>query len=642
MLKKNIFIILSILFASIINAQNFSTKSKKAIKYYKSAIANYDNNKTDIAINDLKRAIKKDNNFIEAYLLKGDIYKIRKEYKNEINTYFEVINIDENFFPYIYYNLASTELLIGEYEAAKSHFKQFLEKKYVRKDIIDIAEQKLKQCDFAIEQMKNPVKFNPVDLGPNINSIYDDYWPALTVDGKTLITTVLIPKEEAYKTQYDSTQEDFYVSYLKNKKWTKAVKLSSIINTPFNEGALSISSDGGYCFFTACGRSNGYGLCDIYMAKNENGKWTRPVNVGRPVNSKYSEKQPSISSDGKTLYFSSNRPGGKGSMDLWVSTYENARWSEPKNLGDSINTFNSEISPFIHHDNQTLYFASNGHLGMGGYDMFLSRKNSVENWSRPENLGYPINTFGEEFGMIINSDANRALFSSDRKKTTGRDIYEFTLPEKIKPVSVNYVNGFVYDAKTNIKLEAKIELVDIETNKIITKKTSDKTSGKYLVCLPTNKNYALEVDKKGYLFFSENFSLKNNNDSLNPYLINIPLYPINIGEKIILKNIFFTLNSFELKKESYFELSKIIQLMNNNPDMKAEIAGHTDSIGTNEYNIELSQNRAKSVYNYLIQNSNLKSRLSYKGYGSSMPIATNNTILGRSKNRRTEFIIITK
>ena len=642
MLKKNILIILLTFFTSITNAQDFSTKSKKAIKYYKSAILNFDNNRTDIAVNDLKLAIKKDNNFIEAYLLMGDIYKIRKENQKEINTYLKIIDIDENFFPYIYYNLASTELLIGEYKAATSHFNKFLEAKNVRKDIINIAEQKLKQCDFAIEQIKNPVKFNPIDLGPNVNSIYDDYWPALTVDGKTLITTVLLPKEEAYISLHDSTQEDFYVSYLKNKNWTKAVKLSSIINTRFNEGALSISSDGDYCFFTACGRSNGYGLCDIYMAKNENGKWTRPVNIGRPVNSKYSEKQPSISSDGKTLYFSSNRPGGKGNMDLWVSTYENSRWSEPQNLGDSINTFNSEISPFIHHDNQTLYFASNGHLGMGGYDMFISRKDSAEKWSRPENLGYPINTFGEEFGMIINSEGNRALFSSDREKVTGRDIYEFTLPEKVKPVSVNYVKGFVFDAKTNIKLEAEIELIDIETNKIITKKTSDKTSGKYLVCLPTNKNYALEVDKKGYLFFSENFSLKNNNDSLNPYLINIPLYPINIGEKIILKNIFFTTNSYELKKESHFELSKIIQLMNNNPDMKAEIAGHTDSTGTNEYNLELSQNRAKSVYNYLIKNSDLKNRLSYKGYGSSVPIATNNTILGRSKNRRTEFIIITK
>ena len=639
---KNLLLILLIFLTSIIKAQDFSTKSKKAIKYYKSAIFHFDNNKTDIAVKELKRAIKKDNNFIEAYLLMGDIYKVRKENQKEINTYFKIIEIDENFFPYIYYNLASSELRIGEYEIAKSHFIKFLKEKKVRKDIINIAEQKLKQCDFAIEQIKNPVKFNPINLGPNVNSIYDDYWPALTVDGKTLITTVMLPKEEAYISLHDSTQEDFYVSYLKNKNWTKATKLSSIINTPFNEGALSISSDGSYCFFTACGRSNGYGLCDIYMAKNENGKWTRPVNIGRPVNSKYSEKQPSISSDGKTLYFSSNRPGGKGNMDLWVSTYENSRWSEPQNLGDSINTFNSEISPFIHHDNQTLYFASNGHMGMGGYDMFVSRKDSTEKWSRPENLGYPINTFGEEFGMIINSEGNKAFFSSDREKVTGRDIYEFALPEKIKPISVNYVNGFVYDSKTNIKLEAEIELIDIETNKIITKKTSDKTSGKYLVCLPTNKNYALEVNKKGYLFFSENFSLKDNNNSLNPYLINIPLHPINIGEKIILKNIFFSTNSYELKKESFFELSKIIQLMNNNPDIKAEIAGHTDSTGTKEYNIKLSQNRAKSVYNYLIKNSDLKSRLTYKGYGSSMPIATNNTILGRSKNRRTEFIIITK
>lgn len=642
MLKRSLFITIFLFFAFNINAQNFTTKSRKAIKYYKLAIYNFDKDNTSLAVNNLKVAIKKDSNFIEAYLLLGDIYKIRKEYEKEINTYIKVININENFFPYIYYNLASSELLTGKYKAAKIHFNKFLKVKNVKKNIIDITKQKLKECNFAINQINNPVKFNPIDLGTNVNSIYDDYWPALTVDGKTLITTVLIPKNRAYRTQFDTTQEDFYVSYKKNNQWTKAVKLSSVINTPDNEGALSISSDGSYCFFTACGRRDGHGLCDIYMAKNENGKWTHPVNIGYPINTRFSEKQPSISADGKTLFFSSNRPGGRGNMDLWYSTYKNSHWSSPVNLGDTINTFNSEISPFIHPDNKTLYFASNGRLGMGGFDMYISRKDSLGKWTEPKNLGYPINTYGEEFGMIINAAGDRALFSSDREKKGGRDIYEFTLPKKIRPIAVNYVKGIVFDAISKEKLEAEIELTDIETNKLITKIASDKTTGKYLVCLPTGKNYALEVDKKNYLFYSENFSLKNYKDSLNPYLLNIGLNPINVGEKIVLKNIFFNTDSYELKKESYYELSKVIQLMDNNPNIRAEIAGHTDNTGTYKHNIELSKNRAKSVYNYIIQHSNLKNRLTFKGYGYTKPIAPNNTKIGRAENRRTEFIIIKK
>jgi outer membrane protein OmpA-like peptidoglycan-associated protein len=366
------------------------------------------------------------------------------------------------------------------------------------------------------------------------------------------------------------------------------------------------------------------------------------MNMGATVNSSSWDSQPSVSSDGNTLYFTSDRSGGKGKKDIWKTTKnDKGEWTTPVNLGDTINTHNDEMAPFIHPDDQTLYFTSNGHQGMGGYDIFYSRKDSSGNWETPINIGYPINTSDDESCLIVNANGDLAYFSSDRPGGKGSmDIYSFPLYEKARPKRVTYLKGTVYDKVTKNKLEAKFELVDLATGKIYTESFSDKVTGEFLVCLPTEKDYALNVSKDSYLFYSENFTLTGIHSNSDPFLKDIPLQPIKKDEIVILKNIFFDTDKFDLKTESTAELEKLYDLLVKNPKLKIEISGHTDNVGDDKYNQVLSENRAKAVYDYLVLKGIAKERLTYKGYGETKPIETNDTEAGRAINRRTEFKVI--
>jgi len=395
--------------------------------------------------------------------------------------------------------------------------------------------------------------------------------------------------------------------------------------------------------YTACNRSDGIGRCDLYYTTKVGDRWTFPKNMGKPVNSPYRETQPSLTPDGRTLYFSSDRPGGKGQHDIWVSYLDDGnRWSVPENLGEVINTPGIEMSPFIHPDNQSLYFSSDGHIGLGGYDLFVTRRDSTGKWQKPMNLGYPINTNRDEIGMIVNSRGDKAYYSSDVDKTNGKDIYVFDLPVQDRPVMTTYMKGKVFDADDNQLLRAQFELVDLETGNSIFRSYSDSITGEFLVSIPVNHNYMLNVSRNGYLFFSENFSLKNTYRSDRPFLKDVPLQPLKAGKRIILKNVFYETDSFALKKESTAELNKVIGLLQANPKIKIEISGHTDNTGTPDYNQKLSENRAKTVAKYLISASVNAERVVAKGYGMNNPVASNDTEEGKAQNRRTELQIIEK
>ncbi|MBK9799966.1 MAG: OmpA family protein [Bacteroidetes bacterium] len=368
-----------------------------------------------------------------------------------------------------------------------------------------------------------------------------------------------------------------------------------------------------------------------------------PKNVGPPINSKYWDSQPSLSSDGNTLYFVSNRPGGKGEKDIWASSLtKDGYWGTPVNLGDSINTAYSDMSPFIHPDNKTLYFASEGQPGMGRHDIFYARMKKDGNFGTPVNIGYPINTSGDEFSLIVNSKGNLAYFASaDRKEGFGNlDLYSFDLYEKARPTLVTYVKGKVFDSESKKLLDARLELIDLETSKVVADMYSNSITGEYLVCLPANKNYAFTASRNGYLFYSENFSLKENKNQGEPYLIDIAMKPIKAGEKVVLKNIFFETGKYNLKDESKSELNKLGDFLNLNPKVKIEVSGHTDNVGDDKMNQTLSLNRAKSVYDYLLNNGIAAERLTYKGYGETQPVESNDTDKGRAANRRTEFKVV--
>ena len=472
--------------------------------------------------------------------------------------------------------------------------------------------------------------------------------PSLTADEQTLFITVLVPKDPNQPQNLRNLQEDFYISDREGEQWGKRKNLGPPVNTEGNEGAQCISADGNFLFFTACqeefgyaGGRKGYGSCDLFLSQKVGGKWTAPMNAGAPVSTKYWDTQPCLNADGTVLYFISNRPGGKGGMDIWRSTLKNdGTWSNPENLGDSVNTAGNEESPFLHPDGQTFFFASDGHPGLGNSDLFMVKLKENGKFSGPVNLGYPINTKKDERDMVVSATGKFALFSSEREGGFGgQDIYSFELPASVRPVPVSYVRGKVFSAETKNGLSSQIELIDLESGKVVQQIVSEPGSGNYLVCLPTGRNYALNVSKNGYLFHSENFSLAKSN-STKPYQLNVGLNPLKAGEKVVLKNIFFKTASFELEKSSTVELDKLVDFLKKNASVKIELGGHTDNVGDKKSNQLLSENRAKSVMNYLVSNGIDASRLSASGYGDSQPVQSNDTEEGRAANRRTEFKIL--
>ncbi|HYX08272.1 MAG TPA: OmpA family protein [Bacteroidales bacterium] len=640
-------LIYSILFFFIISgslyAQQYSTKSKKAIENLEKGRQYYQLYKYEEAVAYLSKAIEIDPDFSEAYFGLAQVYTDMKEYKNAAGVYEKGMAIDPDFYPAGYFYMGKVEMKTGDYESAKKSFQKFLDinkgSKFIRRE----AENGIVDCKFAIKAIQHPVPFSPKNLGANVNSNYDAYWPSLSADEQTLVFTVLLPVDTSRKAVFGNRQEDFYISHRTDSTdgWTEAENMGKPLNTANNEGAQAISADGQMMVFTACNRRDGQGNCDLYMSHLEGNHWSVPVNMGRPVNTAAKETQPSISPDKKEIYFSSNRPGGRGGLDLWKTSLQpTGSWGKPVNLGDTINTPGNEQSPFIHPDNQTLYFSSDTHVGMGGFDLYVTRKDSSGRWQTPINLGYPINTWNDEIGLIVNARGDKAYFSSDREKGKGKDLYEFELYKEARPEMVSYVKGIVFDTYDRKRLEANFELIDLESGETVNQSKSNPLTGEFIVSLPVNKNYALNVSKTGYLFYSDNFSLKGIHEIANPFVKNIPLKRIKVGEKAILRNIFFATDSYALKPESKVELNKLVDFLKNNPGIKIEIGGHTDSIGTETYNQILSENRAKSVRNYLVDHSIDPERLTYKGYGYSQPVNTNATASGRAQNRRTEFRII--
>jgi outer membrane protein OmpA-like peptidoglycan-associated protein/Tol biopolymer transport system component len=629
-IRTSFLILVSLSFAAFLFAQpKYYTKSKKAISNFESALYQYKLGYYDQSKLLINQALIIDDQFIEAYILLGEIAKEENQKEEALKCYQKAISINDNYQPLAYLSRAEIFKSIGKYAESKNDFLKFSSFKQFEKEYGNYVLKNLKQCDFAIELMKNPVDFHPQNLGPEINTSISEYWPSLTADDSVLVYTV--------SDRLKRSQEDLYTSSRENISWKKGVRMPPPINTEGSEGAQTISADGKTMVFTACLRSDSYGSCDLYISKKKGKNWSKPVNMGNIINTSYKESQPSLSADGNTIYFVSNRPEGKGKFDIWKSTLNpSGTWSAPENLGDSINTAEDELAPFIHYDNQTLYFSSEGHLGMGGSDIFISRKDVNGIWSMAKNAGYPINTNFDEESLIVTANGDLGFFSSNMDGGYGqKDIYQFKIPQQLKPKKVIFAKGLVYNSKSLERLQAQIEITDLSGNSNLFTE-SDTETGEFLICLIPGKSYAFNVNKTGYMFYSETLLLKDSN-----MYINIPLVPIELGKSTILKNIFFNLDSFQLKEESFPELQKLLEFIKSNK-IVVEIQGHTDNTGTVSHNQKLSENRAKSVFNYLISNGLDNKYLKYKGYGASKPIAGNETEIGRAKNRRTEFVIIGK
>lgn len=616
-------------FLTHVNAQQ-STVKKAQASFNQAQLYLNDNNYAE-AIIALKDAVTADASFQNAFLQLAEINRRIKSFEEAKLNYQKAINLGAGSDSRLYFGLGESQLNTGEYESALKNLTLFIEK-YTGTDrsFSDKAKKYVKDCEFSITAMKTPQKYEPINLGPKINSIHRDYFPAITADNETLI----------FNRNIDGN-EDFFISKKVNNEWDTPLPLSSNINTKeFNEGAQSLSPDGQYLFFTGCNRPDGLGRCDIYVSQRVGNNWGKPFNLGRPVNSEYWESQPAISPDGNTLYFVSNRPGGFGGYDIWKSILDmDGNWSQPVNLGPEINTPYDEHTPFLHADGKTLYFSSDGWPGFGNKDIFMSRMDDNGKWNTPLNLGYPINTFNEETGLIVSPDGKDAYFSSDLKGGYGdMDIYQFQLPEDKKPLPITYVKGIVKDKETGGFLEAKVHVVNLKNKHTAYNDYTSKEAGDFLAVMPVGDSYAFNVSAPGYLFYSENYDVGTAQRN-KPYLVEIAMEKLKEGTQVILKNIFFNTNEYELLPASITELITLSDLLKNNSNIHVEVQGHTDNVGNHQQNEKLSLNRAKAVYDYLVSNNIDPERLTFKGYGETKPIAANDTEEHRKKNRRTSFII---
>ena len=612
------------------------TTNDKARTAFNEGKQHSDRGEYAIAQGSYEQALKKDTLFIDVYFKLADTYvNLRDFFKAE--RYFEKgIALDSMYAPVAFYFLAQVEWDLEKYTESAAHAQAYLSKDPKNAKNKSAATFLLANARFVSTAMQHPAAFNPQNLGPSVNTANSEYFPSLTADGSTMIFT-----------RDDGGDENFYQTQWKNNAWQTAEPLKGV-NTVENEGAQAISADGSWIAFTACNRrgDGSQGSCDLYWSQLKAEGWTTASPFSNVINSASWEAQPTISANGKNIVFSSNRPGGRGKIDLWQTTRQaNGKWTKPENLGPLLNTGGEDQTPFLHPDGQTLYFSSDSLPGMGGKDIYFSRRQPDGAWGAPQNLGYPINTKGEDVMLTVSLDGRVAYYATNRPGGKGRlDMYSFELPAYARPQAVTYARAKVHDALTGYPIVAKVDFIDLKTGQSYASALTRK-DGSALVCLPAGTDYALNVSKEKYLFYSEHFNLLETATFEQPFSLNIDLQPINpdstatAGKPIVLRNVFFEIGSAELKSESAMELNRLATLLIESPTLRIQINGHTDNVGDDRSNFTLSENRARSVLNYLVQKKVPVERLRSKGFGETEPMEPNDTPEGRARNRRTEFVV---
>ncbi len=617
----------------------YSVKNKKAIRYFQESENYFIRRQYDQAIGLLEQAIDKAPEFSEAHIRLGTIYRAAGRYDKALEHLERASEINKKgeLDAQALFSLGELYWQLGRYEEAEEHMKAFLAQNPRQKPLLNIANNIVEDAAFAKEQLKNPFPFTPEPLPEEINAHELQYFPVLTVDQQNLIFTRRISGAP----QHD---EDLVVARRSEEgSWMQAESISPNINTENNEGTCTISADGRTLIFTSCKGRQGYGSCDLYISRKTGDTWSAPANLGPAINSRSWESQPSLSADGRTLYFVSSRPGGKGGNDIYVSSLSaDGEWSSPENLGETINTAFDEISPFLHANGQTLYFSSNGHRGMGGYDLFITEKEE-NGWQKPRNMGYPINTHEDQVSLFVTADGRKGYYAYEEKRSgrIGRSmIYQFDIPDQVRVRNrSNYVTGKVYDAVSRKPVGADITLYDIVDDGIVNSVSSDPQNGTYYMVLTEGSEYALYVNKKGYIFKSLAFNYGTNN-TLEPVTIDVYLDPVRPGAATTLNNIFFNTGEHEIQPKSETELNRVVQFLQENPEVRIEVAGHTDDVGNAVYNQQLSERRAQAVYEYLIKAGVSSDRLKAKGYGQTRPMVVNDSEENRQRNRRIEFRIL--
>lgn len=615
----------------------YSVKNKRAIRFYEESENYYVRREFGQAIQLLQQAVDKAPGFREAHVRLGSIYRAIGEYEKALVHLEAARDTAEDPGPESLFALGELSWQMGNYEQAEEYMHDFLSRNPRQASLRTAAGSILENARFAQEQMRNPLPFDPEPLPDKVNTYELQYFPVLTVDQQNLIFTQRISNAPQHDENLMISRRD------EQGNWQVPESISPNINSENNEGTSTISADGRTLIFTSCKGRQGYGSCDLFISQKTGDTWSEPENLGSAVNSGSWESQPSLSADGSRLYFVSNRPGGVGGNDIYVSRLtQEAGWSSPENLGEPVNTSQDEISPFIHANGQTLYFASNGHRNMGGYDLFVTEVHDEE-WQEPRNLGYPINTHEDQVSLYVTPDGLLGYYADEEKQSNrikSSKLIRFEIPEPVRVQNrSNFISGRVFDAQSLEPIEAGITMLDVNQGEMIEFVRSDPENGTYTIVLTEGSEYALYVNKKRYIFQSLSFNYSEE-EMPDPIKLDIYLEPIRSGVATVLNNIFFETDQFRIQPKSETELIRVIEFLKENPDVKIEIAGHTDDTGNAAYNQELSEKRARAVHDYLVAAGVPAERLQAKGYGQTKPLSPNDSEENRQRNRRIEFLIL--
>lgn len=618
--------------------------SKKEQQSFAEARANYDSGDYQASKTALSKLLAKNSKASELHYLQALVYRKLGAYDQALASLEQGQRLDGAPAPQLYAELAQLHAQLGQFNNSLVAYEQYLNAlgPNARPERRQQAEALLQRAKIAEQIASQPVAFRPAPITGGINTVeHQEYFPSLSADGQSMIFTRRV----------NGNNEDFYRSNRQTDgTWSAAVPLEGV-NTDYNEGAQSITADGNYLVFTICGRVENRGSCDLYFSErvSESG-WTAAESIGRTINTEFRETQPAVSADGRLLFFSSNRPGGAGGEDLYVSgRLAGGSWSAPANAGKTVNTPGNEQFPFWAADGKTLFFTSNGHPGVGGQDLFRTQLTPQNTWQTPTNLGYPINTAGNETNLFIGLNGKTAYFSKQViNPDSGAgdvDIYSFDLPADLQPTAATYLAATIIDASTKQPLVANIQVSpiteDTPPNYFVT-----NDEGYFLTVLPTGKDYAVTVDQEGYLFYSDRFTLTGDFNAEDPFELIIELQPVTdavaaggteADGSVAFKNVLFATGSATLLPVSSQELDRLVDILQQSPNLKVEIAGHTDDIGEELDNQQLSEERAAAVSRYLQEQGVAMTRISIKGYGESRPVASNETEAGRAENRRTTF-----
>lgn len=641
-LVKNLIYSLSILLLLLINAeitlaQDFHTPqntSKKALKAFEKGRILFQEDNFSASLEQFQKAVQEDALLIDAWLLLGDAAAELDSNNLAIKAFESALQLNTFYFVPTAYLLAKAYLENLQFEDAL----ELLDRTYARTELPEKLLPKVEKvradAAFRKRAYANPVAFNPKPLGSAVNSPADEYVNALRLDGSLLVFTQRIAQQEK-----QPLKEQLMIAGRDGTGWMPAEVFAPDWPITQQIGAITFAADGNSIFFAACGWPDSKGSCDIYYSKKAGSGWQTPVNLGSAVNSSYWESQPSLSADGKKLLFVSNRAGGYGGSDIWQTELDkDGRWSKPQNLGSTINTSGNEMAPFLHSDGKTLYFSSDGHPGMGGADLFVSRLDSIGQWQTPVNMGYPLNTASDEINLVVEAGGRTAFLSAMNDSLKTYDIFTIELPVEYRPSPVSYLQLLVRELETKKPLMAGLVLSNPVSAEQIISINTDK-SGEAFVVIPAKDAYALQVRREGYLFY-DNYIHPKPGTELQPTQIEVFLEPLKVGKKVRLDNILFETDKAVLLPEAKAGLTYLEQFLRQNPGLKIRLEGHTDTTGIPVYNQKLSLERAGAVAEFLYEHGIDEKRLEVQGFGAKRPIATNKTADGRAKNRRVEMQVI--